>query len=448
MTLTEASYWTKRLGVVTAVIAVIIVSILVIILSISSDEAPEEYLTANCACTKLKEDFLENELELISLELGSESEMVFQIETTSGQIDSLPSIINIYAFEEQGQSLNSQLEATEIASKLGFNTNALTRPDENTYVWTDTERQRTLTIDATTLNFIMTTDANYIRDISEDSTVPSDSESATLAINVLKQANLLDDDYTSDTSTKLFYDVDINPDGSYSQASSSGEADLVRIDFRRRKSMISILETLENAEEIKTSIENQMDIFSEDSIFTEAEETVVYDGNKIQLYTFSTFVLNENPYQTNISVYVGPEDKDANSNEFIYRIEYINWPIQEYPCGTYELIAPSDAIQQIQDGEGFLVSLVLKNGDYIVDYQTKNVTKFIVHDISIAYYEPSEYIDYLQPIYVIEGEAYLDNDEKATFMYYVPAINYELVTNAVEETVTTEDDATDSVLDL
>lgn len=450
MTLTEAAYWTKRLGLVTGAIVLIIFVVLIIILNSSKDEIPDEYLTANYSCTDTADEFLENKLNLdsVKLKLGSGSDMLFQIETTSGQIDSLPSIVNVYAFEEQGQSINSQLEATTMAKSLGFDPDLIQRSDDDkTYTWTDTTRDRTLTVDAATLNFNLTTSSDHVREITEanESSLPSKTEAESYAVNTLKQANLLDDDYSNDLSIRKTYYVDVNPDGSYSEAASSGEADLIRVDFHRRKSIISILETIENADEMKASLEKK--ILDEDSVLTESEENVVVGEEKVAMYTFSTYVLNDNPYKPNISVYIGRKENDVDNLEYVYRIDYINWPIEEYPCGTYKLIAPSDAIQQIQDGNGYLTSLILKNGDHIEDYQVKNVTKFVVYDIYIAYYEGSAYEKFLQPIYVVEGEAYLDTGEKAEFVYYVPAVNYDLVTNPVVDTSSGTSESSTEVLD-
>lgn len=446
MTLTEASYWFKRFGVIIGVVVVVIFSILLIVFYAPKDSAPPEYLSANCSCTALKEDFISQMLELDSLELGANSELVFQVETTTGQIDSLPKIINVYEFDNKGQSLSSQLQATEIANDLGFNPDGIIRKDEYTYVWLDTTRNRTLEIDARTLNFILTTDSDYVRNISSKESIPSNSEAITLATNVLRQANLLDSDYTNNISLKELYDIDINPDGSYSEAASSGEADLVRVDFKRRKSMISIRDNVENSDQIVSSLEKKM--INSDYIFTKSEEKILYNDEKVNLYNFSTYVLQKSPTKSNISIYVGPEDSNADKLENIYRIEYSNWPIKEYPCGTYELLSPSEAIQKIQDGEGSLVYLVPKNDrDRVIPYQTKTIKKFIIYEITIAYYEPEEESKFLQPIYVVTGDAYLDNDEKADFIYYVPAINYDIVTNAVSSENTVTDSTTDTATD-
>jgi hypothetical protein len=437
MTLTEAAYWFKRFGVVIGAFFGIVIIILLIIFYAPKDVAPPEYLNANYTCTDLKEDFLSEQLSIPQLKMGPDSELIFQIETNTGQIESLPKIINVYEFDNRGQSLNSQLQATGIANDLGFNPDGIIRKDENTYAWLDVARNRNLEIDARTLNLTMTTSSDYIRKISSESTLPSTSEAATLAANVLRQANILDDDYMSNSSVKDFYYIDINPDGSYSEAQSPGEADLIRVDFKRRKSMISIGENIDGFEEIVTSLEKKM--LDPDYIFTKEQETVVYNQEKIQMFNFSTLVLHNSPVKSNISVYVGAEDKEFDTVESIYRIEYSNWPIKEFPCGTYELISPADAIQKIQNGEGSLVHLVSKsNLDRIRDHQIKTVKKFIVYDITLAYYEPSEESKFLQPIYVVTGDAYLNNDEKADFIFYIPAINYDLVKDAQVPETTTE----------
>lgn len=446
MTLTEAAYWSKRFGVIVGVVVVIIFGVLMLLFSKPKNVAPPEYLTANCACTANKEDFLSEELNIGSLELGADSELVFQVETASGQIDALPNIINVYEFDNKGQSLSSQLQAAEIANNLGFNPEGVIRKNEQTYVWLDTSRHRTLEVDARTLNFILTTDTDYIRDISSKASVPSDSEAISLATNVLRQANLLDSNYTDSTSYKEVYKIDINPDGSYSEAASTNDADLIRVDFYRRKPMINIRENIENSEEMVSTLEKSI-LSTEDDIFKKSEEEVTYEGERINIYNFSTLVLHESPVKTNISVYVGAKDENAQEMQNIYRIEYTNWPIKEYPCGTYELISPSEAIQKIQEGEGSLVSLIpLENGegDKVSPYQTRTVTNFFIHNIYITYYEPEEEANFLQPIYVVVGSAYLENEEKAGFTFYVPAVNYELVTDAIESAETINDETTNT----
>ena len=50
MTLTEAAFWTKRFGVIAAVMFVIFVIIILILTLQPRQSLPDQYLTANYAC--------------------------------------------------------------------------------------------------------------------------------------------------------------------------------------------------------------------------------------------------------------------------------------------------------------------------------------------------------------------------------------------------------------
>ena len=168
------------------------------------------------------------------------------------------------------------------------------------------------------------------------------------------------------------------------------------------------------------------------------EEPVVVDSivndKKLSVYTFNTLVSFPQTQLSNISVYVGVEDKNIKNSPLksIHQIDYTYWPIQVESCGTYELITPQSALEKIQAGEGSLVYLYDSSGDDVSGYTPRRVKKFMVLDINIVYYESREELEYLQPIYVISGEAIFENDTKGTFDYYYPAINYDIVQNKIE----------------
>jgi hypothetical protein len=144
MTLTEAAFWTKRFGII------VIVSVGVFLLlfngtfSSKSTTLPPEYLTANYACTELKEDFLEHKLEIPALELKADSEMIFELQTDSGKVGNLPTIVNVYRYSNLGQSLNSQAEAKILAKKMGFDPERIVRQGTTDYIWVNNDSKRSL----------------------------------------------------------------------------------------------------------------------------------------------------------------------------------------------------------------------------------------------------------------------------------------------------------------
>jgi hypothetical protein len=426
MTLTEAAFWTKRFGVIAAgAFAVFVIVILAVTLR-AADEMPPQYMTANFACTQTREEFLEHKLEIPSLKLADGSEMVFEINTDSGKIDSLPQIINVYSFDNPVQALSAQADAKILAKKLGFDPDAIIRRGTQSYVWVDRERNQTLEVEAKNLNFSLKTDPAFIRQMAREASLPSEQEAKSKAANALRSLGLYPEDYsTGNHQTTL---IKVNPDGSYSKATALADAQLVRVDFVRNKSMITIPSNIVGAESMVQTLSRKL---PEEPI----SETRIVNDEKLIVYTFNTLVSFPNTQRANISVYIGVDNKDntVTTLSSVYQIEYTFWPIYPESCGTYELISPQVAIEKVQSGEGSLVYLFENGGDDVIEYVPRRVKKFSVLDVYLVYYEDWEELEYLQPVYAISGEVIFDNDIKGSFDYFYPAINYEIVQDKIEQ---------------
>jgi len=427
MTLTEAVFWTKRAGVIIGITGVIFVVIAIIVTSINSEDMPTEYLTASCACTETQEEFLEYKPEIPSLEINSDSENVFEIQTDTGKINDLSSleIINVYQYEQKEQQLDSQLQAKEIASALGFEPEEIYRSGTKSYIWNDSTNSRSLEVNAKTLNFNMTTNSGYIRDVAKKNSLPTESEAIALGKNAIRRLGILGSDYNyTEGSNITTYLIDINPDNSYSEASSLSEAELIRVDLNKTKAMISIKENVTNSQAIINSLNNNLG----DAV----EDEIIVNDERITVYNYSTIVTYANPSSSNISIYVGPKDENSDTLSNVYRIDFTYWPIETESCGTYELVSPAYALDKVQEGEGSLVYLNEINGDEIEDYEPKTVKKYIIYDIDVAYYESSTQPTFLQPIYIVTGETVFKDDTRGEFHIFYPAINYDIVHDRIE----------------
>lgn len=426
MTLTEAAFWTKRFGVIALGAFVVFVIVILAVTLRPAQKMPPQYLIANFACTEKKEEFLEHKLKIPSLVLADGSEMIFEINTDSGKIDALPQIINVYKFNNPTQSISAQADAKVLAKKLGFNPDEIIRRAAQSYVWVDKEKNRTLEIQAKNLNFEFKTDPAHIRNIAKTGTLPSEQEAKSIAANVLRSLGfgLYTEDYSNGNHQTTL--ININPDGSFSKAISADEAELVRVDFVRYKSMITIPSNIVNADLMVQSLSRRLP--------PPVTENRIINDERLPVYTFNTLVSFPQTQKSNISVYVGVEETKGRGDLMtaVYQIDFVNWPIEIESCGTYELVSPQVAIEKVQSGEGSLVYLFDKNGDYVVEYTPRRVKKFSVFEVNIVYYEDRDELEYLQPVYVISGEAIYDNDTKATFDYFYPAINYDIVQNKVE----------------
>jgi hypothetical protein len=436
MTLTEAAFWTKRVGVILAGLVGIFV-IVVIILSGRTPTSAPEYENANYACTETKEEFLEHKLEIPSLEVNSDSENVFEVQTDTGRVDDLSSlkIINVHKYKVKEQRLDAQLKAKEIASALGFEPEAVHRKGTTGYVWSNSETKKSLEVNARTLNFQMNTSSSYVRELAKENALPTENEAISLAKNVVRRLNILESTYNYNEADNIeTFLVDINPDGTYSEAASLAEAELIKVDLHKTRPMISIREDIQNSQAVINSLNKNLGDPEEDEI--------VINDQRITVYNYSTIVTYPNPSNSNISIYVGPEDDIDNSIPQIYRIDFNYWPIESESCGTYELVSPAYAIDRVQEGAGSLVYLNDINGDEIEPYQPRSVNKYIIYDIAVAYYESRDQLEFLQPIYVITGETEFKNGERGEFHIFYPAINYEIVDDRqVLEEAPTEGDS-------
>lgn len=433
MTLTEAAFWTKRFGVIVAAVLVIFGVVVIILVSSKSSDALPQYISPNYACTEKKEEFLTNKLDIPTLDLASGSGMYFELQTDSGLVDALPEIINVYKFENPTQSLSSQADAKALATKLGFSSEKITRNGTESYSWSDTNRS--LTVYAKNLNFTMTTKTAYIKQVAQNGSMPTEQEAKSIATNFLRGTGFSADDYGNGTPTTTL--ISINPDGSYSQANSLSEAELVRVDFNREKSMVTIPSNVVGAEAMVNAYKKKLG--------EPSTESMIINDEKINIYTFNTAVTFLNPTKSNISVYVGVQaDKTEKYLSSIYQIDYTYWPIAESACGTYDLISPNTAIERVQAGEASLVSLVDLNGDTVTEYTPRSVKKFTIMYVNLTYFESASEQTFLQPVYVISGEVIFNNDTKGEFDFYYPAIDYDNVQNKVvqKEPETVQTDST------
>jgi hypothetical protein len=429
MTLTEAAFWTKRVGIIVAVVVVILAILGVILTSRANDPLPPEYLTANYACTETKEEFLDNKLEIPSLQVNNDSENVFEIQTDTGKINNLSNleIINVHKYRIKTQQLDSLIKAKEIAASLGFEPEEVYRRGTTDYIWVNDENSRNLNINARTLNFNMVTNNiyDYYRGNLRDQELPSENRAISIAKDEITGLGILGSDvnFRDQNNISVHY-IDINPDGSYSEAPSIAEAELIKIDFHKSKAMISIREDIENSTVMINSL-NQ-------NLGTPKEDEILINDQRITVYNYSAPVLYQNTMSSNISVYVGPDDPNSSDFSNIFQIDFTYWPLEAESCGTYELVSPTYALEQIQNGEGSLVYLNDKDGDEIEEYIPRSVRKYTIYDITIGYYESVNQPEFLQPIYVIQGETEFQNNERGEFYFYYPAINYDIVQDKID----------------
>jgi hypothetical protein len=408
MTLTEAADFTnKAVKFVGIPVGMIIVGWLLIQILTNDPQLPSNYITPDYMCGQLPG------MELPSLEL--ESPTRFSIETTSGAIPDLPQVVNVYKYAHPGQSLLALQEAQRTAELLGFEPDEYTRKSTTEYQWYNPDMRQTLVIETGNQNLSLTTDFTSSSVTTNPRTLPSEEKAKTIAIQYLQKADLLYRDFSQgDQKTYL---VQITASGEFREAPSLAEADLVRVDFFRDKYLITVDPDLAGSEELGSTLQ--------ETLITEDPETLETDEGSVEVKTYSTRIYNDNPLFGNITVYVGGiKDGQTRGNYEIFGIEYRNWILGSLPCGTYKLISPQEAVRKVQKGDGALVHILENGSDRIIPYETKNVEEMTILEVSLAYLDTRQKQLYMQPIFVIRGEANFGNGIYGDFYYYVPAVDY------------------------
>ena len=422
MTLTETAYWTKRLSVVIGGFLFVAIIVLYVFLSQNAKPVePLEYVYPQNTCTQTREEFVENKLQIPSLKIKSDVTPSYTIETPTGQFSDMPAIVNVYRFKPLSAFLTVRDSAQSIAKTLGFDPEAIQKPDSLHYMWEKKNPKQTFIISTRTQHFQFKTDFTDPSLKILNTVAPNEQRAIDLANRMMDKIGLMSNDFLKESPTTKF--IIINPDGSFSEASSALDAQLIRIDYHRSIASISVPMDYPNADVIIKKYESKFLRYREESI----------GGRKY--YQFIASIVTPDTQKSTVSVYVGTDPESGYGK--IYQIDFFNWYIEDTSCGTYSLISPTVAFDKIQSGEASLVYLNDKNGDTVKPYSPRSVQAFHVYDMFLAYYDSVEEQKFLQPIYIVSGEAIFSDGRKGQFYFYVPAIDYDVIRDAPKQTTST-----------
>jgi hypothetical protein len=94
---------------------------------------------------------------------------------------------------------------------------------------------------------------------------------------------------------------------------------------------------------------------------------------------------------------------------------------------TYPIITVSEAWKAVSSNKGVVTSIVASNAAFFESPASTNIEKILIDKIEIAYYEPDDWVEYLQPIYVFSGKYVTRGTEGGSIFIYYPAIKGEFI---------------------
>jgi hypothetical protein len=411
LTLTEAVFWTKRIGLLTLGGLVLIIFIRIIIGLLSGPSGSDsKYLIANNAC---KSEI--TPVTLTTLPLVENTEPTITLETPDGRLPDLPKVVNLYKYDHPGQSLNALEDATVLAESVGFPRAERRKKTDTDYTWNDIGGLRQLDLNLENLNFFLNK-SDFSQGLpqpeGEPLVIPTEEEAKDIAFKWLRELGLATNNYTQENSKVYF--LQVKADGSLALTSSRQNADLVRVDFLREKDFLYIESNLSEAQNLGTAIQDKL---IEGKGKSETGET-------IDVLNYPTAIVTNNPDKGNVSLtFNGQTLTNTKGETNLWQMEYFNWRVAEKSCGTYTLIDPSEAFEKVKSGEGYLVKLQKKfGGDPFEKYTPQVVKSIVILDIELAYLDSRVKQQFLQPVYVLKGDALLGNNTKADIVFYVPAL--------------------------
>lgn len=296
----------------------------------------------------------------------------YNLETTTGRLPAMPTIINVYSVMKPSYIFSMEGVAESIAASVGFKGAVPAMETANTYLWKD--NQKNLRINRVTGNFTFESDLRLLESKVFPGSISSESKGEKDALGLVKKYPIIPEDYLAGTQESRLLQI---KNARLEKADSLSEAEIVRVDFFRK-------------------------------ITTEGLEVPI---------------LGPDPKEGLITAWVTGKGDPI-------RINFNAWKIDLEKTGTYPLKPISAAWEELNNGTGKLVYLREKNEDLEQLYTPKALGKVMIRNVYLAYYDEPETHDFLQPIYVFEGEAFVEGNRKADCVYYVPVLAAEGVEGA------------------
>lgn len=404
MTLTEAAYWSKKAAVLFVAFIVIIFVIWQIANLISpKPKIPEKYLVPNELCQEGPLPALQ--IYPLSVPVNF---MNLEIETATGRYPDLPKIVNVYKIEYRGGSLAARDMAISIAKSWNFDETSIKRKSSNEYLFENTTNGKTIIVENSNQHIDLTTNMGFVPAKNE---VPDNSVLIESAKRTLTNEALFPKTIDTDL-TRVTYMVK-GPTG-FNTTASRITAHAGRIDFFKSKELIAVEEQYINSKELGD--------FLREKLPDSPKRRIKIDDKEVEVHSYSVPLVPDKPYSSNIYITLANSKVNPPKYESVFELHYINWPISEEACGTYKLMGETEAIQRIKEEKAYLVHLHLKGTNPLDPLPAGvEISKLKVYEISVAYLDTAALQEYLQPVYVVRGEAETTFGT-GEFIIYVPAI--------------------------
>jgi len=404
MTLIDAAFWAKiglRVGII---VLVLFVGSYYGYILLSWRAVPQsEIFKPDYACGTLPE------LQISEIPGTDLRDVSISVEAEKTILTDLPPIVYVYKLDISGQTFSTQQRASAIAQALSFRTATTISPDNGgrTYSWRDNETGRYLEVDTATLNF------NYSFDLTKLPAIgsaPATQTAEAIAEQTLRGVGVFDTAFSD--GKKFSYPITLT-NNQVKEARSVQEAHVIRVDFQKATVALRYDKQILSPFGQKTLPIN----------FIEYLDTTKNNIQPANLKEYKIQRVSQTPVTGNMQVYIQNQaGTNTGTKTSAFRIVSRNWQTEVFPCGTYPIIQAADAVRLIKEGTGKLVYAVERGGDRLDGHVVPQITSINVTSVYLGYLETFDRQEYLQPVYVAEGEAVFANGSEGTAAIYIPAL--------------------------
>lgn len=364
-----------------------------------NDDDPENPRGTTTATPYLKTDNALGEIpypKVVSLETIPVNNTTYSLQDRD-VLPSFPPVFNVYEINKPREKLGNASKGNKVAAELDLGTNARTVAD-NVLLWQSSDTTRSLTYNKLLEKWEYTTDLSKERLDSKILpslvTITDSNYYNSIGNSVLSKLGI-NNSFFDGSNNRVYY-VNYDGTGKFTNANTPRLSKFVYIT------------------QFKKIITSEVDPDYRPRQNESAYTNLISDVRKIDYISGVA----------NMLVRGDMKDIVPGLVEFDYH-EY-NYGLK----GIYSALDPLDAFLKLQNNEGILYYLKLKGDDIFSDYQKLSIRTYKVEatDTEIIYIEPNEWIEtepwtnYLQPYYLFEGVAELEDGREADFAIILPAL--------------------------
>lgn len=317
-----------------------------------------------------------------------------RLEIPTDQIPNLPKSIYVYEIPPERTSVLKEERLKGVARELGFTETARNLSDSRR-LWINNTNNTQFEAEVFYENFEYSTTAGYLEGLLTRGDAPSEEQALKATENFFTTTGVWTNEYRN-------YQYTYVP--AYIEEGKIREA---LTPFRESIKFVSI-----------NPIKNAFTTFTPN----EKGEQIPVENN--------IAILSKNPYISNIYTFVaGIAGNRGVLNTQVTDAKYIFYEPSNNRS-YYPIMDINRAYQSLADGKASLVYIKKDGADYFAeDSSVNNIDTLDIRSIEIAYYLDTEYVQFIQPIYVFKGKFTTTDKQLGDVVFYLPAIDPQTTIN-------------------